>query len=261
MIYLLIIPVLIIAFAIEALLLHITTKIFKLNKASYKKAMIVSALQWLVILIIAIILGIILSILGLQNLNIFLAIIIGFSIFHKLLQKYYQTNLKKNISIYIVFTIFTVIIPLTIIIPVRTFFVEPFYVSDSAMAPAYEDGEYLLTDKFTKDYQRGDVVIFRSPDNPQENYIKRIIALPAEKVQIKEGAVYLYDEQNSDGYKLSETYLNQDTQTFTLNEDIIELANNEYYLLGDNRGSSKDSRSFGPILESDFIGEVWTSLK
>lgn len=257
MIYLLI-PVAIIAgFAFEALPLNITTKILKVNGANYKTALIISVIQWISVLVIGIILGIILSIFGFQNFNTILSIVIGFVIFHKLLQKYYQTSLKKNIAIYIVFTIITVIISLAIIIPVRSFVIMPFYVKGSAMEPTYKDGDYLLIDEFSKNYQRGDVIIFRYPKNPQELFIKRIIALPGEKVQLKEGSVYLYDKKNPNGYKLSESYIAPDMQTFGLDENIVELASNEYYVLGDNRNASKDSRVFGPVNDSYFIGEVW----
>jgi len=133
----------------------------------------------------------------------------------------------------------------------------PFYVKGAAMESAYKDGDYLLINEFSKNYQRGDVIIFRYPKNPQEFFIKRIIALPGEKVQLKEDPVYLYDKQNPNGYKLSEPHLSPDMQTFGLDENIVELSSNEYYVLGDNRKASKDSRSFGAVEDSYFIGEVW----
>jgi signal peptidase I len=257
MIYLLI-PVAIIAgFAFDALLLHVTTKIFKVNGANYKTALIISVLQWISAIIISIILGIILSAFGFDNVSTILAIFIGVVIFHKLLQKYYQTSLKKNIAIYTVFTIITVIASLAIILPVRSFVIMPFYAKGAAMEPTYKDGDYLLINRFSKNYQRGDVIIFRYPKNPQEFFIKRIIALPGEKVQIKEGSVYLYDKQSLNSYKLSEPYLAPNMQTFGLDENIVELASNEYYVLGDNRNASKDSRFFGAVKDSYFIGEVW----
>ncbi|MBU2221195.1 MAG: signal peptidase I, partial [Candidatus Omnitrophica bacterium] len=159
--------------------------------------------------------------------------------------------------IYVVFTIITVIVSLAIIIPIRSFVIMPFYAQGTAMEPTYKDGDYLLINRFSKDYQRGDVIIFRYPKNPQQFFIKRIIALPGEKVQLKEGSVYLYDTQNPNGYKLSEPYLVPDMQTIGLDGNIIELASNEYYVLGDNRNASKDSRSFGAVEDSYFIGEVW----
>lgn len=254
----LVLLVLIIAgFAFDALLLHVTTKIFKVNGANYKTALIITGIGWISALIIGVILGIILISLGLEDISTILVIFFEAVIFHKLLKKYYQTSLKKNIAIYAVFTIITVIASLAIIIPIRSFVIMPFYVNGSTMEPTYIDGDYLLINEFSKNYQRGDVIVFRYPKNPQEFFIKRIIALPGEKVQLKEGSVYLYDKQNSNGYKLSEPYLAPDMQTFGLDENIVELASNEYYVLGDNRKASRDSRSFGAVKDSYFIGEVW----
>jgi len=257
MIYLLISVAIIAGFAFEALLLYIITKIFKINGVNYKTALIISIIQWIYFLVIGTILGIILSIFGFENLNIILSVIISFIVFHKLLQKYYQTNLKKNIAIYVVFTVITVIASLAIIIPIRNFVIMPFYAQGKAMEPSYKDGDYLLINRFSKDYQRGDVIIFRYPKNPQQFFIKRIIALPSEKVQFKEGSVYLYNKQYPNGHKLSEPYLTSDMQTIGLDKNIIELVNNEYYVLGDNRKASLDSRSFGAVKESYFIGKVW----
>jgi signal peptidase I len=257
MIYLLIPAAIIAGFAFEALLLHVTTKIFKVNGANYKTALIISVIQWISVLVIGLILGIILSIFGFENFSTIIGIVIGFVIFHKLLQKYYLTSLKKNIAIYVVLTIITVIASLAIIIPVRSFVIMPFYVQGTAMELTYKDGDYLLINRFSKDYQRGDVIIFRYPKNPQQFFIKRIIALPGEKIQLKDGSVYIYDKQNPNGYKLSESYLVPDMQTIGIDENIVELASNEYYVLGDNRKASLDSRSFGAVEDSYFIGEVW----
>jgi len=257
MIYLLI-PVAILAgFAFDALLLHVTTKIFKVNGANYKTALIISVLQWISVIIIAIILGMILSASGFEDISIILEIFFGVVIFHKLLQKYYQTSLKKNIAIYVVFAILTIITSLAIIIPVHRFVIISFYAKGAGMEPAYKDGDYLLINRFSKDYQRGDVIIFRYPKNLKHFFLKRIIALPGEKIQIKEGSVYLYDKQNPNGYKLTEDYLPPDTQTLWHDENIVELANNDYYVLGDNRKASLDSRSFGVVNDDFFIGEVW----
>lgn len=256
MIYLLISITIIAGLAFDTLLLHVTTKIFKVNGANYKTALIISILQLISILIIGIILGIILSAFGFEDISTILTILIGVVIFHILLQKFYQTRLKKNIAIYAVLTIITVVVLLAIILPVRSFIIMPFYAKGTAMEPTYKDGDYLLIDKFSKNYQRGDVIIFRYPQNPQAFFIKRIIALPGEKVQIKDGSVFLYDKQNPSGYKLSEPYLASDTKTLGSDENIVELANNEYYVLGDNRNVSNDSRSFGVVKDSYFIGEV-----
>ncbi len=128
------------------------------------------------------------------------------------------------------------------------------------MEPNFHDQEYLIIDELTYDFKdpmRGDIVVFRYPRNPQEFFIKRIIGLPGEKVQIQDGKVFIYNESASEGIALNESYLAEGTKTYGISDsDIVTLGNDEYYVLGDNRNSSKDSRSFGPINESFIIGRV-----
>lgn len=247
----------VIGFAFDALMLHATTKIFKINGANYRTALIVSVIQCLSVLITGLILGMILNAVGIKSIGTILAILLGFAIFHKLLQRLYQTNLKTNIAIYAVYAIITVIISLGLVMPIRSFVAEPYYMLGASMEPAYYDNDYLLINKFDKSYQRGDVIVFYSPANPKQALIKRIVGLPGEKVKIKEDSVFIYDKQNQNGYKLSEAYLKPDVKTRGLDENIVELGNNEYYVLGDNRNASKDSRSIGPVKDGIFVGKVW----
>ena len=215
----------------------------------------ISILQWISVLVIEIILNIILFTFNLESISIIITIVLNFIIFNKLLQKFYQTSFKKNISIYTVFTSITIMI----IIVLRSFVIMPFYVRGTAMNPNYTEGSYLLINKLNKNYQRGEVVIFKNPQ--KENFlIKRIVALPNEKVQIKENAVYLYNPKISDFHQLVESYLPENTQTISLNENIVELQSDEYFLLGDNRKRSQDSRSFGAINKSNIVGKVFIKI-
>ncbi|MFH1522990.1 MAG: signal peptidase I [Patescibacteria group bacterium] len=152
-----------------------------------------------------------------------------------------------------------VVISLAIIIPVRYFLIQPFYVKGASMEPNFYDHEYLIIDEITyrfKEPQRGDIIVFRYPRNPQEYFIKRIIGLPGEKIQIENGEVYIYNDEYPEGINLDEKYLFNDTKTYSLTEEVISLSGKEYYTLGDNRNSSKDSRSFGPVNESFITGRV-----
>ena len=152
-----------------------------------------------------------------------------------------------------------VVISLVIIIPIRYFLIQPFYVKGASMEPNFFDHEYLIIDEITYRFnepKRGDIVVFRYPRNPQEYFIKRLIGLPGESVQIKDGDVIIYNQDNPEGMTLSEDYLEPGTKTYGLTENKIELGDNEYYVLGDNRNSSKDSRSFGPVNESFVTGRV-----
>lgn len=127
------------------------------------------------------------------------------------------------------------------------------------MEPNFYDKEYLIIDEISYRFHepaRGDIVVFRYPRNPEEFYIKRVIGLPNEKIQIKDGFVYIYNQEQPAGFKLEEPYLFSDLMTSGLNEEIIALGNNEYFVLGDNRNSSKDSRSFGPVDKKFVTGRV-----
>ncbi len=152
-----------------------------------------------------------------------------------------------------------VVISLAIIIPVRYFLIQPFYVKGASMEPNFYDHEYLIIDEITyrlREPERGDIIVFRYPRDPQEYYIKRIVGLPGERVQIKDGQVYIYGADSQESFVLDEAYLAAGTKTYSLTEDIISLDDEEYFVLGDNRNSSKDSRSFGPVNRSFVTGRV-----
>lgn len=152
-----------------------------------------------------------------------------------------------------------VVISLVIIIPVRYFLIQPFYVKGASMEPNFFDHEYLIIDEISYRFnepKRGDIIVFRYPKNPQEYFIKRLIGLPGEEVQIKEGKVFIYNEENPDGIALEENYLEDGTRTYGLSDKKTKLNENEYFMLGDNRNSSKDSRSFGPVNSSYITGKV-----
>lgn len=165
----------------------------------------------------------------------------------------------RNFFSFIFELIKVVVISLAIIIPIRYFLIQPFYVKGASMEPNFYDHEYLIIDEITYRFKtpgRGDIVVFRYPRNPQEYFIKRIIGLPGEKIQITNGNVKIYNSQHPAGVILDESYLSKNTKTYSLNEDIIILDDEEFFVLGDNRNSSKDSRSFGPIKKSFLSGRV-----
>ena len=153
------------------------------------------------------------------------------------------------------------IVSLAIILPIRYFLVEPFYVKGASMEPNFHDHEYLIIDRL--DYRihapkRGDVIVFRYPNDPREYYIKRVIGLPGETVEIKDDGVYVYNADNENGWKLPEKYLPDDLSTIPTNPAYTKykLSDSQYYVLGDNRTASQDSRVFGPVNKSFVIGRV-----
>jgi signal peptidase I len=152
-----------------------------------------------------------------------------------------------------------VIIALAIIIPVRFFVVQPFVVDGGSMLPTFRDGEYLIIDEISYrlgEPQRGDVVVFRSPQNSSVYYIKRIVGLPNETIKVEDGQVSIVNENNPAGIALEESaYLPDFRSTPGFVE--TELGPDEYFVLGDNRFASSDSRVFGAVPSKNIIGRAW----
>lgn len=146
---------------------------------------------------------------------------------------------------------------LAIILPVRYFLVQPFIVKGVSMEPNFEDGQYLIIDELTfhfREPERGEIVVFHPPSSDQKQfYIKRVIGLPGERVEVNEGKVTIYNHENQNGLVLNEDYLDE----YTTGRDSETLGEGEYYLMGDNRDASFDSRAFGPVPRDNFIGRVW----
>lgn len=153
-----------------------------------------------------------------------------------------------------------VIISLLIILPIRYFIIQPFYVKGASMEPTFHDREYLIIDEISYRFsepERGEVIVFRYPDNPQEYFIKRVIGLPEEKVEIINGEIFIYNRENPEGFKLDESlYLADNIKTYNTNDNLTELDANKYFVLGDNRYASKDSRTFGALNKSFITGRV-----
>ena len=150
-----------------------------------------------------------------------------------------------------------VIIALIIVVPIRYFLFQPFFVKGQSMEPAFENGDYLIIDEISyqfRDPQRGEVVVFKYPNDPSQRYIKRIIGLPGETVEIKEGEVIIYNQSGRQFLEEAE-YLN--SSVYTPGDLQITLGGEEYFVLGDNRVASLDSRRWGPLAEDYIIGRVF----
>lgn len=147
----------------------------------------------------------------------------------------------------------------------RYFAVQPYIVDGESMMPNYQNREYLLAEKISYSVgnpRRGDVVIFKYPKNPSLNYIKRIIGLPDEKVQIANNQITIFNTGHPSGIVLTESYILKDSPTQTPNNSIYEitLKDNEYFVLGDNRGHSSDSREWGVLPKDNILGRSWLTL-
>ncbi len=139
---------------------------------------------------------------------------------------------------------------------VRYFLFKPFYVKGQSMEPTYHEREYLIVDEITyrfKDPERGDVLVVRSPISDGEFYLKRIIGLPNERIKLEDNTIIIYNNDYPQGIILDESYLIEETPGSVQ----VTLGSNEYFVLGDNRDASYDSRRFGPINKDSIIGKTW----
>lgn len=172
------------------------------------------------------------------------------------------TSIGNSIGTFIWEISKVIILSLIIILPLRFFVAEPFIVSGLSMFPTYENKDYLIIDKVTyrlSEPKRGDVIVFHYPKDTSQYFIKRVIALPGEKVQVTDGRVIIYNDSHPDGQRLDEPFLKNEATTFG-KPDIINLGEGEYYVLGDNRGASSDSRTWGILPKSDIVGKVFVRL-
>lgn len=157
----------------------------------------------------------------------------------------------------------TIVIALSIFLVIYLFFMQPHQVNGQSMVPNFLNGEYLLTDKVTyrmRNPERGEIIVFHAPQSahcPKGtgcDFIKRVLGVPGESIEVKNNGIYI------NGTRLPESYLPRDLKImageFSRNR-IIKLGANEYFVSGDNRPYSSDSRAWGPIKKEDIIGRVF----
>jgi signal peptidase I len=152
------------------------------------------------------------------------------------------------------------IIALLIVIPVRMFIAQPFIVSGASMKETFHNGEYLIVDQISyhlNSPERGDVVIFRYPKDPSKFFIKRIIGVPGDTITIEGNTVNIINETNPNGFILNEPYIKSMKPNVTITE---ELGEREYFVMGDNRDESSDSRVWGVLQEERIIGRAFLRL-
>ena len=136
---------------------------------------------------------------------------------------------------------------------VRPFIVEAFVIPSESMVPTLLVGDRVLANKFIYDFtepDRGDIVVFKSVEVENENLIKRVIGLPGDRVEVRGGTVYI------NGERLKDPYVNKqfpDTSSF----GPRTVPENSYFMMGDNRANSQDSRFFGPVPEDNLVGEAF----
>ena len=151
------------------------------------------------------------------------------------------------------------LLALLIVIPIRLFVAEPFVVSGSSMVPTFENGNYLIVDKISyrlSNPERNDVIVFRYPNDHKKFFIKRIIGLPNETVDIDGSKISIHKPGRKDGFLLDEPYV-KNTSNNTMH---FELKSDEYFVMGDNRNASSDSRYWGPLKRDLITGRALLRL-
>ncbi len=150
------------------------------------------------------------------------------------------------------------IVALSLAFFIRFFIAAPYVVSGASMVPAFFDYHYLIIDRVTYDFSpphRGDVIVFDLPQDTTRALIKRVIGLPGETVIIAGNDVKIVNEANPDGFVLSEPYLDPNNLGGPSNMSV-KLAPGQYFVLGDNRKVSADSRTWGILPEEDIVGRA-----
>lgn len=151
------------------------------------------------------------------------------------------------------------IITLVIVLPFRMYIAKPFIVNGASMSPTFETGSYLIIDQLTykiKEPQRGDIVVFKYPNDPSRFFIKRIIGLPKETVEIINGHTIIKNGNNLEGIEIKENYV----KNLSNDNTKYMLSDNEYFVMGDNRINSSDSRIWGALPKNLIVGKVFVRL-
>src|SRR3989338_1534767 len=155
--------------------------------------------------------------------------------------------------------LFFAFISFLIVAPIRIFIAQPFIVSGSSMFPTFENSEYLIVDEISYRLgspKRDDVVVFKYPNDTKKFFIKRIIGLPNEIIDIKNGEITIKNIEHPDGFKLEQPFIRENSS----DNVHFELKENEYFVLGDNRNASSDSRYWGAVSRKLIIGRAFVRL-
>jgi signal peptidase I len=152
------------------------------------------------------------------------------------------------------------LIALVVVLPIRMFIAQPFIVSGASMETTFSTGEYLIVDQVSyrfEEPERGDVIIFRYPKDPSKFFIKRIIGIPGDTLEIKGNVVTITNSEYPDGVILEEPYVLDMAPNTNLTET---LGDDEYFVMGDNRDASSDSRMWGVLQRDKIVGRAFLRL-
>lgn len=159
-------------------------------------------------------------------------------------------GMKESFFDFIKFAVVAVLI----VIPVRLFIAQPFVVSGASMVPSFESGHYLIIDELSyrfEDPKRGDVVVFRFPSEPSKFLIKRVAGLPNETIEIRGTDIFITNAERPKGFRWEQGEISAHR---TAGAQKVPLGEDEYFVLGDNRDESADSRLWGALKRKLIVG-------
>jgi len=169
----------------------------------------------------------------------------------------------RSIGLFLLDIIEIITTAFAIFVVLFLFVVQIHEVNGNSMLPNFHDHEYVLTDKLTykfREPQRGEIVIFKAPPRPRDEYIKRLIGLPGEKIKIQNNKVIIYNEKHPEGFVLNEYYLGKGVvtkgKTAIPPNTIVSIPEGYYLVFGDNREDSSDSRHWGPVKKEMLVGRA-----
>lgn len=166
-------------------------------------------------------------------------------------------SIIRKIYAFLIDIVETLLLAAAAFLVIYVFLFRPFQVNGDSMYPNFTDREYILTNIIVLNFrtpQKGDVIVFKAPPDPEKDFIKRVIAAPNDRIYIKDGSIFL------NGEKLDETkYLKSDTKTyggsFLKEGQEIKIPQESYFIMGDNRAYSSDSREWGFVPKKSIIGK------
>ncbi len=154
------------------------------------------------------------------------------------------------------------ILAVIVVAPIRFFIAQPFIVQGASMDPTFATGQYLIIDEISYRFnepERGNVIVLRYPKNPSKFFIKRLVGLPGDTLTLKNGVVSIATEQDPEPFILDEPYITF-PKTDGKDDEVAVLGEGEYFVMGDNRASSSDSREWGILPRDNIVGQALVRL-
>lgn len=169
-------------------------------------------------------------------------------------KSFFQTGFGKFIE-----NVLYIIGAIVLAAVIQAFIIRPFIVSGTSMDPNIKDKQYLIIDEVSYHFEtpkRGDVIVFKAPPEPTKYYIKRIIGLPGDTVKILKGKITIVNAAHPDGFTIDEPYITHTSE----DSGVFVVPQNNYFVMGDNRSGSYDSRSWGMLPDANIRGRALVRL-